>query len=106
MKDGTYQYAVAMTVPRGTRNGDLHIAVRKGTVTGYLTMFTNTLPILRGICAGGGISFIGEMKTISEAIAYTAEGTVSPTRLKLVFHTERGDYPAIGSQTVIDPRRT
>lgn len=105
MKDGAYQYTVEMTVPRGIRNGSLDIAIHSGALTGNLTMFTNTQPIFQGIYAGSGISFIGEMRTMTSVISYTAEGTISPTRLKLVFHTEHGDYPAIGGQAIIDPRR-
>lgn len=96
MRDGTYRYALEMTVPLGKRNGSLEIQILNQKVTGFLTMFTDTQRIARGICTRNEISFLGEMKALAESIPYRAEGTVSHKQIQLVFHTERGDYPAAG----------
>ena len=98
MKDGAYQYSVNMTVPLGKRNGGLDIHIDKNVVKGFLTMFTETLPILHGSCERNEIKFSGKMKTLLNTFSYTAEGTVSETEINLMFHTERGDYPALGKQ--------
>ena len=74
MKDGPYHYMLEMTVPLGKRNGRLDIEIRSGTVTGYLTMFTDTQPISGGTQTGNGISFAGVMRTLARPIPYTAEG--------------------------------
>ena len=98
MRDGNYQYAVLMTVPLGKRNGELEVDIRQNTVEGFLTMFTVTLPIARGVCDGNRIRFAGSMKTLQSMFPYEATGTISQTQIDLVFHTERGDYPAIGQR--------
>ena len=38
------------------------------------------------------------MKTLLNTFSYTAEGTVSGAEINLMFHTERGDFPALGKQ--------
>lgn len=105
MKDGTYCYAVEMTVPLGKRNGRLEITLHDRKASGYLTMFTDTQPIHRCVCSGNGISFAGEMHLSVGILAYIAEGSISQSQLKLIFHTDNGDYSAIGRQT-IEQRRT
>ena len=105
MKDGPYHYMLEMTVPLGKRNGRLDIEIRSGTVTGYLTMFTDTQPISGGTQTGNGISFAGVMRTLARPIPYTAEVMVAHSRLRLVFHTDGGDYAAVGRQAIIDQRR-
>lgn len=98
MKDGAYQYNVNMTVPLGKRNGELDIHINKNVVKGFLTMFTERLPILHGSCEGNVIKFSGKMKTLLNTFSYTAAGTVSETEINLLFHTEQGDFPALGKQ--------
>lgn len=105
MKDGSYRYSLEMTVPLGKRNGSLEIRILGKNMIGFLTMFTDTQPITCGICTGNGISFQGEMKTLAETIHYIAEGTISQSQIQLVFHTERGDYPASGRPALSDQRR-
>ena len=101
MKNGQYQYAVLMTVPLGKRNGKLEVSIQKNIVEGFLTMFTVKLPILRGICTGNQIRFAGEMKTLTHRFPYEASGTISQAHVDLVFHTESGDYPAVGQRRTI-----
>ena len=96
MKDGTYQYAVEMTVPLGKRNGRLDLHICKGLVDGALTMFTRVQPIANGSCSGRWICFTGQMRTTLNTISYTAEGTITQAALKLVFYTPQGDYQAVG----------
>ena len=98
MRDGNYQYAVLMTVPLGKRNGELEVTIHQNAVEGFLTMFTVTLPITKGVCDGNQIRFAGSMKTLQSMFPYEATGTISQTQIDLVFHTERGDYPAIGQR--------
>ncbi|MGM9650409.1 MAG: hypothetical protein ACI3VX_00560 [Faecousia sp.] len=98
MKDGNYHYAVRMTVPLGKRNGRLEVNIRQHRVEGFLTMFTVRLPIARGSCDGNQIRFAGTMKTLPKLFAYEAAGTICPGQVELVFHTEQGDYPAIGQR--------
>lgn len=105
MRDGIYRYALEMTVPLGKRNGSLEIEILGRTVTGFLTMFADTQRITSGICSGNGISFLGEMKILAETIPYVAEGTIFHDQIQLVFHTERGDYPATGRPALPDQRR-
>ena len=98
MRDGNYQYAVLMTVPLGKRNGELEVSIHQNAVEGFLTMFTVTLPITEGFCDGNQIRFAGNMKTLQSMFSYEAAGTISQTQIDLVFHTERGDYPAVGQR--------
>ncbi|MGM9538615.1 MAG: hypothetical protein ACI3VN_09830 [Candidatus Onthomonas sp.] len=100
MKDGNYQYDLLMTVPLGKRKGKLEIVIQKSAVEGYLTMFTVTLPITQGACNGNQIRFAGEMKTMTNIFPYEVTGTISRIRTDLVFHTEYGDYPAVGHRRV------
>ncbi|MGN0968688.1 MAG: hypothetical protein ACI4O3_05400 [Oscillospiraceae bacterium] len=105
MKAGTYRYKLEMTVPLGTRNGYLDLTICDNIAEGFLTMFTNTLAIGAGTCRGNQLSFCGKMKTLLSTISYRASGTVTRSQVDLVFHTERGDYPATGRQAFLDQRR-
>ncbi|MGN0628075.1 MAG: hypothetical protein ACI4IW_00385 [Oscillospiraceae bacterium] len=105
MKDGTYSYAIEMTAPLGKRKGLLEIVVRNELVNGFLTMFTNTAPIAKGLLSGRHISFSGDMKTLMDTFSYLAEGTVTSSGLDLVFRTEHGTYPAVGRPAIPDTRR-
>ena len=97
MKDGIYHYSVRMSVPIGPRYGALELNISDGTAGGFLTMFSKRLPILEGSCCGGILRFSGEMRTMLYPLSYTAEGTVSGQTLRVVFHTEKGCFPAEGS---------
>ncbi len=105
MKDGTYQYALGMTVPLGKRKGILRFTLQNQRIQGALTMFTNTAPIAQGGLVGNRIWFAGTMKTLLSTIAYRAEGTVTRSNIKLVFRTSNGNYPADGRQNAMDFRR-
>ena len=99
MKNGTYHYEVTMMVPLGKRNGTLKIAVLDDKMTGYLTMFTETLPITEGTCNGEQLTFSGQMKTLLNTFGYVADGIITQDQIELQFHTERGEYPAVGRRT-------
>lgn len=105
MKAGTYRYKLEMTVPLGKRNGYLDLTIRDNSAEGFLTMFTNTLAIAAGTCQGNRLSFCGKMKTLLSTISYKASGKVTRSQIELVFHTERGDYPATGRQALPEQRR-
>lgn len=105
MKDGAYQYMVEMTVPRGKRNGILDFLLQDGVAVGKLTMFTNTHPITQGLCSSRKISFSGQMRTSAGTIPYTASGTITLSRLSLIFHTALGDYPAVGKPAISAQRK-
>ncbi|MGM9587756.1 MAG: hypothetical protein ACI3VA_09750, partial [Candidatus Limivicinus sp.] len=87
------------------RRGSLELVVREQIVDGKLTMFTRTLPILRGRCEGSQISFAGDMKTLTEMIPYRAEGTVNGSRIDILFTTRKGNYPAVGRQEIAGQRK-
>lgn len=105
MKDGTYRYSLEMTTPLGQRRGNLELVVHGQLVDGALTMFTRTLPILGGRWEGNHISFAGDMKTLAELIPYIAEGTVTGSRIDMLFTTRRGSYPAVGRQEIAAQRK-
>lgn len=99
MKNGTYRYGITMSVPLGKRNGDLYINLTDDRVYGNLTMFTETLPIREGNCTGNKITFSGEMKTLMNTFSYVADGVIELEQIELLFHTERGDFPAVGQKS-------
>ena len=105
MKDGIYCYTLEMTAPLGLRRGKLRLVVQGRLVSGELTMFTRTLPILEGHCEANRLSFSGDMKTLMETIPYAADGTVTGSRIDLLFTTCKGSYPAVGQQEITGQRR-
>lgn len=96
MRNGKYHYAVVMDVPLGKRSGCLDFTVCGNKIIGFMTMFMETLPITEGQCIGNQISFSGKMKTILNSFAYVADGKIDRDQIRLLFHTEHGDYPAQG----------
>lgn len=100
MKNGNYQYEVTMRVPLGKRNGNLNITISKNKLFGFLTMFTEQLPISDGFCDGDHLTFSGKMKTLLNTFDYIADGIITNDQIELVFRTERGDYPAIGRKSL------
>ena len=105
MKDGIYRYVIEMTAPLGKRKGELELIVKDRLVNGFLTMFTNTIPITQALMSGNRIHFNGEMSTLAGAFSYEAEGTVSKSKIELLFRTDSGDYPAVGTKAFFGLRR-
>lgn len=98
MKNGKYQYAVTMDVPLGKRSGLLNFTITENRMNGFVTMFTETLPIAEGRCIGNRISFSGKMKTMLKSFGYIADGHTSRNHIDLLFHTDEGDYKASGKK--------
>lgn len=97
MKNGVYQYAIEMQVPIGSRNGRIILEIYDEIISGTLTLFRQTLPIRAGKCIGNQVHFTGDMKTLLYTLPYQAEGTISNVSTELVFHTEKGRFPATGT---------
>ncbi|MGN1315853.1 MAG: hypothetical protein ACI4VW_02210 [Acutalibacteraceae bacterium] len=104
MKNGFYEYSIEMTVPLGKRRGILELNINDKIAEGFLTMFTNKLPINNGYCCCGRISFVGEMQTLRSTFKYTAEGILNKSRIDLIFNTENGNYSAVGKQIAVKRR--
>lgn len=96
MKNGTYKYALEMIVPLGKRRGLLELKVSNNRVGGFLTMFTQRLPLETAILSGSELSFTGEMKTLMYPMKYNATGTIDRNALELSFNTDKGVFPATG----------
>ena len=96
MKNGTYKYALEMIVPLGKRRGLLELKVSNNRVGGFLTMFTQRLPLETAILSGSELSFTGEMKTLMYPMKYNATGTIDRNTLKLSFNTDKGVFPTTG----------
>ena len=100
MKDGTYQYALELKAPIGSRFGRLALELCRGIVSGTLTLFGQTLPIDAGSCSGDTIRFTGQMQTLRYLLPYRAEGEISQSLLQLSFHTAQGCFLAVGKAPI------
>ena len=101
MKNGIYHYAIKLQSPIGSRIGRMVLLICDDIVTGTLTLFGQTLPILSGSCTGRRIRFTREMQALLYALPYRAEGILEDASAQLRFKTEKGCFSAVGS--VIDP---
>ena len=101
MKNGIYHYAIELQSPIGSRIWRMALSIRDDIVTGTLTLFGQTLPILSGSCTGRLIRFTGEMQTLLYTLPYRAEGILEDASTQLRFKTEKGCFSAVGS--AIDP---
>ena len=81
MKNGTYKYALEMMVPLGKRRGLLELKVSNNKVGGFLTMFTQRLPLETAILNGTELSFAGEMKTLMYPLKYNVHRPTVENRL-------------------------
>lgn len=99
MDNGTYLYALEMETPLGRRRGELELVVWDNFLSGYLTMFTRTIPIHNGRRSGANIFFEGDMKTFLKTTPYRAAGVVTEKKIKLAIEFERGRYQAVGFLT-------
>lgn len=108
MQNGLYFYSINMAVPIGSRFGSLELNIRDGGVDGFLTLFSETLPIEEGNCQGGQICFTGDIQTLMYPMHYKASGTLNEKEISLIFATDKGSFPAAGillSEEQPDPAR-
>ena len=87
MRDGTYHYAIRLHAPIGLRYGMLELCIQDRTVSGALTMFSQTHPITDVCLQDGKLCFL----------PYRARGTVDAGRVELELRTEKGCFRAEGS---------
>ena len=92
-------YALEMETPLGRRRGTLKLTLRGGSVSGELTLFTRTAPILDGHRSGNSLSFRGEMKTLAGALPYQANGILRDNGLEIKITTAWGHYTVRGLRT-------
>ena len=92
-------YALEMETPLGRRRGTLKLTLRGGSVSGELTLFARTAPILDGHRRGNSLSFRGEMKTLAGALPYQANGILRDNGLEIKITTARGHYTVRGLRT-------
>ena len=64
MRDGTYHYAIRLHAPIGLRYGMLELCIQDRTVSGALTMFSQTHPITDVCLQDGKLCFGGQMQTL------------------------------------------
>ena len=97
MRDGTYHYAIRLHAPIGLRYGMLELCIQDRTVSGALTMFSQTHPITDVCLQDGKLCFGGQMQTLLCFLPYRAQGTVDAGRVELELRTEKGCFRAEGS---------
>ena len=98
MKNQNRTYVLEMETPLGKRRGVLNLIMLGDSVSGDLTLFTRTAPILEGHRIGDSLAFQGEMKTLVGALPYQANGTLGEDTLEMEICTARGHYPVRGTR--------
>ena len=98
MKNQNRTYMLEMETPLGKRRGVLNLILLGDSVSGDLTLFTRTAPILEGHCIGGRLTFQGEMKTLVGGLPYQASGILGEDSLEMEIHTSRGHYLVRGTR--------
>ena len=96
MKNQNHTYALEMETPLGKRRGVLNLVLLGDSVSGELTLFTRTTPILEGHRIGDSLAFQGEMRTLVGTLPYQASGALSEDTLEREICTARGHYAVRG----------
>lgn len=98
MKNQNRTYMLEMETPLGKRRGVLNLILLDDSVSGDLTLFTRTAPILKGLRSGDRLTFQGEMRTLVGSLPYQASGTLGEDSLEMEIHTARGHYKVRGTR--------
>lgn len=96
MRDGTYRYAIEMQAPLGPRTGELWLQLAREQLSGTLTLFRKTSPVLGKRAPDGKAELWGTMYTLMSAIEFEAIGRMTETGLSMDFVTDRGTFPTTG----------
>ena len=96
MKNRNHTYVLEMETPLGKRRGILNLILLGDSISGELTLFTRTTPILEGHHIGDSLTFQGEMRTLVGALPYQASGTLGEDTLEMEISTARGHYAVRG----------
>lgn len=99
MRDGTYRYVIEMQAPLGPRTGELWLQLVREQLSGTLTLFRKTSPVLGKRAPDGSAELQGTMYTLISSIDFKAIGRMTETGLNMDFVTDRGTFPTTGTPT-------